>query len=404
MKVVLIAESEDTIKEYSSFLEEAGADVITYRWFLKALDNLTEIQPHIIIVSALDFPRHWKTLFTHIEAGEVKTQPLVYLITDPSFTASEKKKAMFLGAQDIFNSPLTNRDKNSLLSMLPAGMGIETPVTSPVVVQEPVSAPVEPEVSGEYAELKAQAESQGVAVNKIHNISAAEANAFELIDSEISNINPTDDDIQEVSEDGISEPEESLVIEGAEEDILSTLEEEMTESVPSDEPASAPEPVSEAPDSDEVPIQEAVVSEDTSLPEKDSEAQSFTTEPVPSVVPERPEQITWSAPVDEADSTEAVTPQAVSANEVPSEDEVYDNGDSVQFSFVNPRSGLVVTGTVESYEHPVIKFVPSSKEVIEGIRFGQILDQCKFTFEGETIKARAQIRGLGKAIEFCLLY
>ena len=29
MKVVLIAESEDTIKEYSSFLEEAGADVIT---------------------------------------------------------------------------------------------------------------------------------------------------------------------------------------------------------------------------------------------------------------------------------------------------------------------------------------------------------------------------------------
>ncbi len=384
MKVVLIAESEDTINEYSSFLEEAGADVITYRWFLKALDNLTEIQPHIIIVSALDFPRHWKTLFTHIEAGEVKTQPLVYLITDPSFTASEKKKAMFLGAQDIFNSPLTNRDKNSLLSMLPAGMGLEAPAPAAAQPAEPesatVTAPVESEPAGEYAALKEQAEAEGVAVNKIHNISAAEANAFDLIDSEISNINPADDDIQEVTEDGIAEPEDSLVIEGADEDILSTLEDEMTES-PSDE-----EPLPEEPAAEENVADEPIADEEP-FPEE------------PAVEPDRPEQITWSAPVDEVDSPVETVPV-----EEPAEEDIYDNGDPVQFSFINPRSGLVVTGSVESYEHPVIKFVPSTEDSVEGIRFGQILDQCKFTFEGETIKARAQIRGLGKAIEFCLLY
>lgn len=210
MKVVLIAESEDTIKDCSSFLEESGADVITYRWFLKALDNLTEIQPHIIIVSALDFPRHWKTLFTHIETGEIKTRPLVYLISGPSFTEEEKEKAMFLGVQDIFSSPLTERDKASLLSMLP-----------------------------------------------------------------------------------------------------STIE----------------------------------------------------------TVSEEPE-----------------------------------NNESVQFSFINPLSGLVVTGSVLSYEHPALRFVPSSKESIEGIRFGQILEKCRFTYEGEQIMARAQVHGIGEEIEFCLLY
>lgn len=380
MKVVLIAESEATINEYTSFLEEAGADVITYRWFLKALDNLTEIQPHIIIVSALDFPRHWKTIFTHIEAGAVKSQPLVYLITDPSFTDSEKKKAMFLGAQDIFQSPLTNRDKNSLLSMLPAGMGIEMPAApvkrEPLPEDEPAadlsvteSAPEEPSEApevqeeapvSEYEALQKEASENAISQNKIHNIAAAEANAFELIDSEISNISlDADDDIEEVSEDGISAPEESIVIEGADEDILSRLEDEMTESDPN-----------------------AVVAAAEAAAEL--EPQEAEEEAVPEPETERPEQVTWSAPIDEIEEEVSEAP--------------------IQFSFVNPRSGLVVSGTVQDYNHPTIKFEPSSKDSIEGIRFGQILEQCKFTFEGETIKARAQVRGLGQAVEFCLLY
>ena len=380
MKVVLIAESEATINEYTSFLEEAGADVITYRWFLKALDNLTEIQPHIIIVSALDFPRHWKTIFTHIEAGAVKSQPLVYLITDPSFTDSEKKKAMFLGAQDIFQSPLTNRDKNSLLSMLPAGMGIEIPAApvkrEPPPEDEPAadlsvteSAPEEPSEApevqeeapvSEYEALQKEASENAISQNKIHNIAAAEANAFELIDSEISNISlDADDDIEEVSEDGISAPEESIVIEGADEDILSRLEDEMTESDPNAVVAAAEVAA-------ELETQEA---EEEAVPEPETE---------------RPEQVTWSAPIDEIEEEVSEAP--------------------IQFSFVNPRSGLVVSGTVQDYNHPTIKFEPSSEDSIEGIRFGQILEQCKFTFEGETIKARAQVRGLGKVIEFCLLY
>lgn len=393
MKVVLIAESEETIKEYSEFLEDAGADVITYRWFLKALDNLTEIQPHIIIVSALDFPRHWKTLFTHIEAGAIKTQPLVYLITDPSFTDSEKKKAMFLGAQDIFQTPLTNRDRNSLLSMLPAGMGIEMPAApvkreplpedepaadlsaSESVAEEAADVPETQEEKplSEYEALQQEASEEAVSQNKIHNIAAAEANAFELIDSEISNITldaGDDEEIEEVSEDGISAPEESLVIEGADEDILSKLEDEMTESDPDSVVAAAEAAAAK------LEAQEAAATAN-SAPEPE-------TEPVPEPAPaepeaERPEQVTWSAPIDEID-------------------------DSTQFSFINPRSGLVVTGTVQDYNHPTIKFIPSSADAVDGIRFGQILEQCKFTFEGETIKARAQVRGLGKAIEFCLLY
>lgn len=383
MKVVLIAESEDTINEYSAFLEEAGADVITYRWFLKALDNLTEIQPHIIIVSALDFPRHWKTIFTHIEAGAFKNQPLVYLITDPSFTASEKKKAMYLGAQDIFLSPLTSRDKNSLLSMLPAGMGIEMPsrpnqpmvqeaepapeAESPFVEDGPVlQMPVSDEdnVSGEYAALKAQAE-EGFIDDTIIPPSVS-MNDFPAADDI-----PTNDD---------------LVVGSADEDILTKIEDEMTvREIPDelkDEPATIPEPEQEA-----FPEPENVTA---SVPEQ----------------AERPVQVEWSAPIDEEPAV-SVSEQYSEPSSEPEEgsevQEEFAEGYTT-FSFVNPTTGMVVTGEVQKYDHPTIKFVPESREAISGIRFGQILDQCKFSFEGETVKARAQVRGLGNVIEFCLLY
>lgn len=387
MKAVLIAESEDTINEYSSFLEEAGVDVITYRWFLKALDNLTEIQPHMIIVSAQDFPRHWKTIFTHLEAGEVTTQPLVYLIGAPDFPEEEKKKAMFLGAHDIFQSPMTDRDKNSLLSILPAGMAVEAPVpqheTAPlpepvaeetssatddqITKEEPSVEEQEEEAVGEYAAFKAAAEAEEAVVeaeqaaaDAEEAVSAAKAEAeadeFNKVDSELSDFNPHDEAaMEEFMENGITEQDNSLVVEGADEDILTKLEDEMT--------------IKEIPDDLK---EEAVVEEEPAVEEE-------------TVVEEkRPEQVTWSAPIDEIEEESAEEP--------------------IQFSFINPKSGLVVNGTVQNYNHPTLKFVPENDEVMEGVRFGQILEQCKFTFEGETIKTRAQVRGLGQTVEFCLLY
>ena len=69
MKAVLIAETTEVIDGYKSFLEENGIDVIVYRWLLKALDNLEEIKPHIVMISVTDFPRHWKTLTQYAKAA-----------------------------------------------------------------------------------------------------------------------------------------------------------------------------------------------------------------------------------------------------------------------------------------------------------------------------------------------
>ena len=62
MKALLIADDDDVIKKIQTALSDDGFDVITYRWLLKALDNIEEISPEAIIVSASSYPRHWKIL------------------------------------------------------------------------------------------------------------------------------------------------------------------------------------------------------------------------------------------------------------------------------------------------------------------------------------------------------
>ena len=62
MKALLVADDEKAINNISEVLKAAGYDTIVYTWLLKALDNIEEIAPHLIIVSTGDYPRHWKTL------------------------------------------------------------------------------------------------------------------------------------------------------------------------------------------------------------------------------------------------------------------------------------------------------------------------------------------------------
>ena len=40
MKALLIADDDDVIKKIQTALSDDGFDVITYRWLLKALDNI----------------------------------------------------------------------------------------------------------------------------------------------------------------------------------------------------------------------------------------------------------------------------------------------------------------------------------------------------------------------------
>ena len=104
MKAIIICDDEELIGKVDSALASLSYDTIIYRWLLKALDNIEEIRPDIVIVSASDYPRHWKTLTQFIKSGIAGKIPDVILYAPKSFSETEKMKAQKLGIKGIFDS------------------------------------------------------------------------------------------------------------------------------------------------------------------------------------------------------------------------------------------------------------------------------------------------------------
>ena len=104
MKALLVADNEMAINNISSVLKSAGYDTIVYKWLLKALDNIEEIAPHLIVVSTGDYPRHWKTLAQYASSGFGDYNPEVILYTDENFSEEEEKKAEALHVRGCFDS------------------------------------------------------------------------------------------------------------------------------------------------------------------------------------------------------------------------------------------------------------------------------------------------------------
>lgn len=96
MKALIVSDALQETMNIQATLEQMGYDTICYRWLLKALDNLEEIQPHLIIINAVDYPRHWKVMVQHSKCS-LKQQPKVVLLTSPEFEEEEAEKADLLG-------------------------------------------------------------------------------------------------------------------------------------------------------------------------------------------------------------------------------------------------------------------------------------------------------------------
>ena len=104
MKALLVADDEMAIENISQVLKSNGYDTIVYKWLLKALDNIEEIAPHLIVVSTADYPRHWKTLAQYATSGFGDYSPQIILYTDENFGEEEQKKAEALHVRGTFDS------------------------------------------------------------------------------------------------------------------------------------------------------------------------------------------------------------------------------------------------------------------------------------------------------------
>lgn len=101
MKALLISDLPRSTDDLESLFSEYEFALIHYRSPLKALDNIEEISPDIVIINPRDFPRHWKPITQHIRWNTSKEDILVIILTPPDFPADDADKAMFLGVQGV---------------------------------------------------------------------------------------------------------------------------------------------------------------------------------------------------------------------------------------------------------------------------------------------------------------
>ena len=117
MKAIIISDEEDVISKLDKTLTANGFDTIIYRWLLKALDNIEEIRPDLVIVSANEYPRHWKTLTQFITSGIGGDKTKVFLLTFSPLGNDEIEKASALGIKGFISS-VNEEGLEKLISLL----------------------------------------------------------------------------------------------------------------------------------------------------------------------------------------------------------------------------------------------------------------------------------------------
>jgi hypothetical protein len=103
---LLIVSAQEGLADY--FQKEAPGTlrtIVQYQHPLKALDNLAEIAPDIVLWSYDDFPRHWKAFYAALTKEERNIR--LYLVSESTLPAEELKKRTILrieGSQKGFFS------------------------------------------------------------------------------------------------------------------------------------------------------------------------------------------------------------------------------------------------------------------------------------------------------------
>ena len=96
MKLVLTLASPDIYKKIDDYAASLGFDTLWYQHILKAMYNLDEVAPNGVVVSAADFPRHWKTFVSFLRISRPASVCPVILLYGDRWTQSDEDKAKFL--------------------------------------------------------------------------------------------------------------------------------------------------------------------------------------------------------------------------------------------------------------------------------------------------------------------
>ena len=108
MKLLLVLGSDESSDIITKSIKPLGFELLRYRQVLKAMDNIDEINPTAIIISARDFPRHWKTFVQFVRSERSKENCPVILLVGSHFSTEESSKAFYLGVSGLVDEALHN--------------------------------------------------------------------------------------------------------------------------------------------------------------------------------------------------------------------------------------------------------------------------------------------------------
>jgi hypothetical protein len=118
MKLMLTLGTGAVYAKLDEILKPFAVETIVYRHIQKAMDNIEEVDPDVIVIDAGAFPRHWKSFVQFIrETGQGKHCPVI-LIKGNSFSSTDKNKAVFLGVDAIVSDSFTGKGDIAILQSI----------------------------------------------------------------------------------------------------------------------------------------------------------------------------------------------------------------------------------------------------------------------------------------------
>lgn len=111
MRFVLVAEREELAEHIRHHFSPQGSELIHYWNPIKAMDNLDEIDPDVVLFSARDFPRHWKTFVTFLRGFRAKEQTVFILFTGEELSYEEASKAQHLGVNGVVGENIEDKQE-----------------------------------------------------------------------------------------------------------------------------------------------------------------------------------------------------------------------------------------------------------------------------------------------------
>jgi len=100
--LIMIVAADRALKgRFNAFFGALGYTSVQYTHPLKAIDNIEDLSPDVLICAAVDYPRHWKLIVKQLRDTREYSEAVIILNVDDHFDTDEVDKAAFLRVNAI---------------------------------------------------------------------------------------------------------------------------------------------------------------------------------------------------------------------------------------------------------------------------------------------------------------